>query len=109
MEYPYKSIFERYSFTCQYCGWRGDQNFTDWYIASLCIDHIKPRSKGGTDDDTNLVVSCHACNQYKGSHECESLEEAKEFVSRKRAETQTWFEKHVLKKEELSKNVKMPC
>lgn len=95
--YPNQRIFERDNFTCQYCGWRGD-SFQNWYIASLSIDHIKPRAAGGTDDDSNLVVSCHACNLYKGGILCESLAKAKEAVAQKRAQAQSWFEKYVLKK-----------
>ncbi len=95
-DYPYQRIFKRDNFTCQYCGWSGD-NFEKWYIASLCIDHVKPQSKGGTDDDSNLVVSCHACNLYKGGIPCESFAEAKEVVTQKHAQARSWFEKHVLK------------
>lgn len=28
----------------------------------LSIDHVRPRSSGGTDDPENLVVACGACN-----------------------------------------------
>lgn len=31
------------------------------------IDHLVPRSKGGTDDETNLVLACRTCNIDKGS------------------------------------------
>ena len=30
----------------------------------LEIDHIKPRSEGGSDDDSNLRVACRPCNRY---------------------------------------------
>lgn len=30
------------------------------------IDHVHPVCKGGTDDVSNLVPSCHDCNQRKG-------------------------------------------
>ena len=30
------------------------------------IDHILPRSRGGSDRPSNLALSCHACNQAKG-------------------------------------------
>lgn len=36
------------------------------------IDHVHPRSKGGTDDDDNLVLACRSCNSSKGA---KSLEE----------------------------------
>lgn len=31
------------------------------------IDHIVPRSKGGTNDLANLVYACLACNQRKAN------------------------------------------
>jgi site-specific DNA-methyltransferase (adenine-specific) len=36
---------------------------------NMTIDHIIPRSKGGTDDDTNLQLLCGACNSTKGDRE----------------------------------------
>ncbi len=34
----------------------------------LTIDHFQPRSKGGTDDDENLIYACAPCNQYKNDY-----------------------------------------
>ena len=34
---------------------------------NLTIDHVVPRSKGGSSDMSNLQLLCHACNQMKGS------------------------------------------
>ncbi len=31
------------------------------------IDHVLPRSRGGSDRVSNLVLSCHECNQRKGN------------------------------------------
>ncbi len=31
------------------------------------IDHVIPRSKGGTDDIDNLVLACRGCNFLKGA------------------------------------------
>lgn len=31
------------------------------------IDHIEPKSKGGTDDPSNLQLLCSACNRIKGT------------------------------------------
>ena len=49
-------IYKRDNNTCQYCGSR----------SKLTIDHVIPRSKGGDDSWTNLVVACSSCNTKKG-------------------------------------------
>ncbi|MEB8336296.1 RNA-guided endonuclease IscB [Streptomyces endophyticus] len=43
---------------CAYCGIDG---------VPLNIDHIHPRSKGGTDRIANLTLACVPCNQGKGN------------------------------------------
>jgi 5-methylcytosine-specific restriction endonuclease McrA len=49
----------RDQYTCQYCGVRFPQD--------LEIDHVVPRSRGGSTTPDNLVASCHECNQKKGN------------------------------------------
>lgn len=34
-------------------------------MARLEIEHIVPRSKGGSDDESNLWLSCPLCNRFK--------------------------------------------
>jgi hypothetical protein len=41
--------------TCAYCGRR-----------ATCRDHIRPKSRGGSDQDSNLAASCTECNSSKG-------------------------------------------
>lgn len=53
-----KNILRRDGHRCQYCG-RGD--------ASLTVDHIVPRVRGGEDTWENLVTACVQCNNRKGS------------------------------------------
>lgn len=48
---------------CAYCGRPPIDN------ASLTIDHVKPRSKGGEDRTTNCIPACRRCNAAKGSEE----------------------------------------
>lgn len=31
----------------------------------LTIDHFQPRSKGGSDEPSNLIYACPSCNQFK--------------------------------------------
>lgn len=49
-------IYERDGHRCHYCG--SNQR--------LSLDHIIPRSKGGTHEDENLVTCCKSCNSAKG-------------------------------------------
>lgn len=45
---------------CGYCLAR--QEYVPW---TLEVDHIVPKSKGGTDDEENLWLACHSCNLFK--------------------------------------------
>ena len=53
-------IFRRDGFTCQYCGEQPPG-------IVLHVDHITPVSKGGTNDEMNLVTSCADCNLGKSA------------------------------------------
>jgi hypothetical protein len=55
-------VFDRCNARCVYCD-RAIGPRTKWQI-----DHVVPRSKGGTDDPDNLVVSCPACNAAKADN-----------------------------------------
>ena len=48
-------VFKRDSFKCQYCGAAAPE-----FV--LHVDHIVPVAKRGTNDITNLITSCLACN-----------------------------------------------
>lgn len=49
-------IRERDKDICRYCG-------RTWEI--MTVDHVIPRSKGGTNDPENLVAACQPCNSLK--------------------------------------------
>ena len=52
-----RAVFARDRWTCQYCGHeRG----------SLTVDHVVPRSKGGSSSWDNIVTCCAPCNRRKG-------------------------------------------
>ena len=53
-----KAVLARDSWTCQYCGQRKP---------GLTVDHVIPRSRGGTSAWDNIVASCAACNRRKGN------------------------------------------
>ena len=85
-EYPYQEVYERFRFKCAYCDLDCSLDFETWFRANLAIDHIKPRKHGGENTTENLALACHSCNLYKGSIDCNSIEEAREIVRRKKAE-----------------------
>lgn len=51
-------LLEKWKRKCAYCGTK---------TGRLEIDHIVPKSKGGTDRVSNLTLSCLRCNQKKGN------------------------------------------
>lgn len=55
-------IMKRDNFKCVYCGASTATNST----TTLHIDHIIPRSKGGTNTPENLQTLCQQCNIGKG-------------------------------------------
>lgn len=59
--YSRKNILLRDDFSCQYCGDR----FTP---DELTLDHVRPLSRGGSDDWNNVVAACKECNHKKGNH-----------------------------------------
>ncbi len=95
--YPNQRIYERDNFKCKYCGWDGLKDFDSWFIANFNVDHIKPKKFDGNEDDSNLVLACRACNSYKASFDCNSIEEAKELINRRKAIAENWYRKNVLK------------
>lgn len=54
-----KNILVRDRHTCQYC----ERPFS---AGDLTLDHVIPRSRGGTSTWENLVTSCRKCNNRKG-------------------------------------------
>ena len=51
-------LLEKWQRTCAYCGAQH---------VPLEIEHITPRSKGGSDRVSNLTLACRPCNQKKGN------------------------------------------
>lgn len=65
-------IFEGDGYRCRACGRKGiDSNewdaAPDPSLAPLTLDHIIPRSKGGTSSLLNLQTLCRSCNTAKGN------------------------------------------
>jgi len=53
-----RNIFHRDRHACQYCGARPRTE-------DLTIDHVQPRSRGGTSTWENCVLACLDCNKRK--------------------------------------------
>lgn len=53
-----RNVFQRDGHRCQYCGSAH---------AALSIDHVMPRSRGGSDSWDNVTTACLACNVRKGN------------------------------------------
>lgn len=53
------AILRRDNFQCRYCGRHAPSE-------ELHVDHVHPRSAGGSDRESNLVTACRVCNLGKG-------------------------------------------
>lgn len=53
-------VLKRDNHTCRYCG----RSVPD---VKLTVDHVVPETLGGSDDPSNLVAACAACNAGKSS------------------------------------------
>lgn len=53
-----RALASEYGNVCQICG----EKFP---LSMLSVEHIFPRSKGGTNDDFNLLLTCKCCNAQK--------------------------------------------
>lgn len=56
-----RNLFLRDDYTCQYCARRGPSNH-------LSVDHVRPRSRGGSTSWENCVLACVRCNARKANH-----------------------------------------
>ena len=61
-------LLEKWGRQCVYCGTEN---------VALQVEHIHPRSKGGSNRASNLTLACGPCNQAKGS------QDVKDFLSGK--------------------------
>jgi 5-methylcytosine-specific restriction endonuclease McrA len=61
-------LLEKWGRKCAYC---------DVENVPFEVEHIHPKSKGGSDRVSNLTLACHGCNQAKGNRDI------REFLSKK--------------------------
>ena len=55
-------LLEKWNRRCAYCGKKD---------VPLEVEHIRPKSKGGSNSITNLTLACNSCNQKKGNEPVE--------------------------------------
>lgn len=73
---------------CGYC--RSPQHLV---MGKLEIEHIIPLARGGTNDESNLWLSCGLCNRYKGIQTSNSDHETNTIVRLFNPRTNDW-QKH---------------
>lgn len=70
-----RQVFREEGYRCAECGLQGYERrfprggygyYTGTPGVFLSIDHIHPKSKGGTSERANLRVLCTPCNTIKG-------------------------------------------
>ena len=59
-----EALLEHWKRKCAYCGVEN---------VPLQIEHIKPKSKGGSNRFSNLTLACECCNQTKGNQSLEDF------------------------------------
>jgi HNH endonuclease len=74
-------------YRCEYC--KTSSRLTG---TPLVMEHILPRSLGGTDGQKNLAASCYRCNEFKGAKTHATDPETDQFVELFNPRSQLWGE-----------------
>lgn len=63
------SLYERDSWVCHLCGAPVDaaSHYND--VLAPTLDHLVPRSRGGSDEPSNLLTAHRACNSSRGNRD----------------------------------------
>jgi hypothetical protein len=85
-----KLIRERAKFLCEYC-------HSPEYLSPdrFTIDHLLPQSLGGSDEDSNLALACHRCNERHYNFTTGSDPETKEIANLFNPRQQKWAENFI--------------
>jgi 5-methylcytosine-specific restriction endonuclease McrA len=70
-------LLEKYKRTCVYCGRKN---------IPLEVEHVIPKSKGGSNRVSNLVIACVRCNKRKGNKSVQDFLKSKPVVLRRVSE-----------------------
>jgi len=80
-------VRQRADFLCEYCH---SPEFLS--TAPLTIDHILPKSLGGSDNSDNLALACRHCNGYRYNFVTGIDPQTEEAITLFNPRQQQWFE-----------------
>ncbi len=82
-----QQVMQRAEFRCEYC--KTSVRITG---TPLVVEHVYPRSLGGSDSADNLAAACYRCNEFKGARIQTIDPESGQLVSLFHPRTQVWME-----------------
>jgi hypothetical protein len=85
-------LIVRSGFFCEYCG--VDLLSHPRLFESFVLDHLWPKCRGGSDGAENRHVVCAACDRIKRDAARQTVEEARQFLSRFRIGLDRWFQRY---------------
>ena len=63
---------------CIHCGRKLAVGLEGQPLSDATVEHILPRTHGGSDDLENLAIACGRCNAQKGyRHDCQRIDDPK--------------------------------
>ncbi|MEL6778931.1 MAG: HNH endonuclease [Cyanobacteria bacterium J06597_16] len=85
-----QKIIAAANYRCEYC--RTSSQLTG---IPLVMDHILPKSLGGSDKPENLAASCYRCNEFKGAKTHAKDPATSQFITLFNPRYQTWHSEFV--------------
>src|SRR5690606_3776537 len=68
-----RKLFREQQQLCFYCG--VSMTLANGYSNTCTVEHLKPRSQGGTNASDNIVAACYTCNHTRGDTCWEAFKE----------------------------------
>jgi len=98
-------LAEAQNWKCCWCG--HDCNDIAGHKRQATVEHVTPKSEGGTNDPDNLAMACASCNNKRGSMEIETFSrkvKSGAIFGRKAANARVRHNKYLRKAEKLASN-----
>lgn len=70
-----RAIYDRDEWICGFCGYEVDHQLDGTDPFGPTLDHIMPRSKGGSDDEANLRLVHRYCNAARSNRDALTIEQ----------------------------------